>query len=98
MWNYVDNKENKQWIWMVLDVKSSQMLAFHVGDRSKNSAAMLMEKLPGELKKNYFFTQIISPFIPKSLPKNNIVLLAKDQEKQITLKDLTALLDNDVQG
>ena len=55
MWSYVGNKENKQWIWMVLDVKSRQILAFHVGDRSKNSAAMLMEKLPGELKKNYFF-------------------------------------------
>ena len=37
MWSYVGNKQNQQWLWMVIDVKSRQILAFHIGDRSKSS-------------------------------------------------------------
>jgi len=97
MWSYVGNKQNQQWLWMVIDVKSRQILAFHVGDRSKISGEMLMKKLPDELKKKPFFTQIITQFTTKSFQKNNIDQLERDQGKQITLKDLTALSGKDVQ-
>ena len=97
MWSYVGNKQNQQWLWMVIDVKSRQILAFHIGDRSKSSGEMLMKKLPEELKKKPFFTQTISQFTSKSFQKNNIDQLRKDQGKQITLKDLTARLGNDAQ-
>ena len=97
MWSYVGNKQNQQWLWMVIDVKSRQILAFHVGDRSKNSGEILMKKLPEELKKKPFFTQTISQFTSKLFQKNNIDQLEKDQGKQITLKDLTALSGKDVQ-
>ena len=97
MWSYVGNKQNQQWLWMVIDVKSRQILAFHVGDRSKNSGEILMKKLPEELKKKPFFTQTISQFTSKLFQKNNIDQLEKDQGKQITLKDLTALSGRDVQ-
>lgn len=97
MWSYVGNKQNQQWLWMVIDVKSRQILAFHIGDRSKSSGEMLMKKLPEELKKKPFFTQTISQFTSKSFQKNNIDQLEKDQGKQITLKDLTARLGKDAQ-
>ena len=97
MWGYVGNKQNQQWLWMVIDVKSRQILAFHIGDRSKSSGEMLMKKLPEELKKKPFFTQTISQFTSKSFQKNNIDQLEKDQGKQITLKDLTARLGKDAQ-
>jgi len=97
MWSYVGNKQNQQWLWMVIDVKSRQILAFHIGDRSKSSGEMLMKKLPEELKKKPFFIQTISQFTSKSFQKNNIDQLEKDQGKQITLKDLTARLGKDAQ-
>ena len=97
MWSYVGNKQNQQWLWMIIDVKSRQILAFHVGDRSKISGEMLMKKLPEELKKKPFFTQIITQFTTKSFQKNNIDRLERDQGKQIILKDLTALSGKDVQ-
>ena len=54
MWSYVGNKQNQQWLWMVIDVKSRQILALHIGDRSKSSGEILMKKLPEELKKSHF--------------------------------------------
>jgi IS1 family transposase len=34
----VQTRANKQWIWMAMDAKSRQVIAFHVGDRSRRSA------------------------------------------------------------
>ena len=97
MWSYVGNKQNQKWLWMVMDTKSRQILAFHIGDRSKRAGEMLMKKLPDDLKKKRFFTQIITQFTTKSFQKNNIDQLEKVQGKQIILKDLTAQLGNDAQ-
>ena len=58
MWGYVGNKQNQQWLWMVIDEKSRQILAFHIGDRSKISGEMLMKKLPEELKKSHFLHRL----------------------------------------
>jgi IS1 family transposase len=34
----VQKQENKQWIWLAMDAKSRQIIACHVGDRSRTSA------------------------------------------------------------
>ena len=60
IWSYVGNKQNQQWLWMVIDVKSRQILAFHIGDCSKSSGEILMKKLPEELKKSHFLNR---PFL-----------------------------------
>ena len=38
MLSFVGSKANKQWIWIAMDTKSRQIIAFHVGDRSRVSA------------------------------------------------------------
>src|SRR5215475_5275022 len=38
MWNFVQKKVNKQWIWLAMDATTRQIIAFHVGDRSRESA------------------------------------------------------------
>ncbi|MGZ8237947.1 MAG: hypothetical protein ACXWTY_08770 [Methylobacter sp.] len=30
MWSFVGNKDNKQWIWIALDVGTRQVIVFHV--------------------------------------------------------------------
>jgi hypothetical protein len=44
--SFVQKKANKQWIWINMDATSRQVIAFHVGDRSRRSAKRLWAKIP----------------------------------------------------
>ena len=44
--SFVKKKANKQWIWIAMDAKTRQVIAFHVGDRSRKSAKRLWAKIP----------------------------------------------------
>jgi IS1 family transposase len=46
MWSFVQNKKNKQWVWIAIDTTTKQVIAFHVGDRSRKSAKKLWNKVP----------------------------------------------------
>ena len=72
MWNFVGSKENKQWIWIAMDTKSRQIIAFHVGDRSQESAKKLWELIPEDYReKATFYTddwQAYKGLIPGGTP------------------------------
>ena len=46
MWSFVKKKANKQWIWIAMDTTTRQIIAFHVGDRSRESAKALWANIP----------------------------------------------------
>ena len=46
MWSFVEKKANKQWIWIAMDATTRQIIAFHVGDRSRDSAKELWANIP----------------------------------------------------
>jgi len=46
MWSFVKKKAHKQWLWIAMDAKTRQMIAFHVGDRSRDSAKQLWANIP----------------------------------------------------
>jgi insertion element IS1 protein InsB len=46
MSSFVQKKANKHWIWLAMDTKARQIIAFHVGDRSRKSARRLWAKIP----------------------------------------------------
>jgi insertion element IS1 protein InsB len=46
MWSFVEKKANKQWLWIAMDATTRQIIAFHVGDRSRDSAKELWAKIP----------------------------------------------------
>ncbi len=46
MWSVVEKKENKSWIWIAMDAKTRQIIALHVGDRSRERAKALWAKIP----------------------------------------------------
>jgi IS1 family transposase len=57
MWSFVGNKENKQWIWLVMNTANRQIVSFHVGGRTKADAQILFDKIPSILQTNaVFFT------------------------------------------
>ncbi len=44
--SFVQNKANRRWLWIAMDATSRQVIAFHVGDRSRESAKELWAKIP----------------------------------------------------
>src|SRR5262245_33078448 len=46
MWSFVQKKANKQWIWIAMDATTRQIIAFHVGDRSRTSGKELWAHIP----------------------------------------------------
>ena len=53
--SFVQTKVNKQWIWIAMDAKSRQVIAFHVGDRSRKSAKCLWAKVPHTYRQHATF-------------------------------------------
>jgi insertion element IS1 protein InsB len=61
--SFVGKKANKQWLWLALDARSRQVLAFHVGDRSRRSARRLWDKLPTVYREHAtFHTDAYAPY------------------------------------
>ncbi len=57
MWSFVGNKENKQWIWMVMNTANRQIIALHIGGRGKEDAMLLFKSIPAVFRENAtFFT------------------------------------------
>ncbi len=52
LWSFVQNKENKQWIWLVIARSSKQIIAAEIGDHSEESARQLYEQIPDAIKDN----------------------------------------------
>ncbi len=46
MWSFVQNKGNKQWIWLALDVTSKEIVGVYVGARDQIGAQGLWDSLP----------------------------------------------------
>jgi insertion element IS1 protein InsB len=55
MSSFVQKKGNKPWIWIAMDVKTRQVMAFHVGDRSRKSAKRLWAKIPQAYRQHATF-------------------------------------------
>ena len=46
LWSFVEKRENKRWIWLILERRTRQIIAVHIGDRSQKSAIALWAKVP----------------------------------------------------
>jgi insertion element IS1 protein InsB len=55
MQSFVKKKEYKQWIWIAMDAKMRQVIAFHVGDRSRRSAKRLWAQIPEAYRQHATF-------------------------------------------
>ena len=56
MWSFVKRKANKQWVWIAMDKQTRQIIAFHVGDRSHNSAKQSWANLPVVYREQAMFS------------------------------------------
>jgi insertion element IS1 protein InsB len=46
LWSFVGKKANRHWVRIPMDATTRQVIAFHVGDRSGQSAQALWKKIP----------------------------------------------------
>ena len=49
LWSYLWRKKTKVWIWAGIDVVTRLFIAFHIGDRSGNSAKALIERIKARI-------------------------------------------------
>ena len=55
LWSFVGKKANRQGVWIAMDATTRQVLAFHVGDRSSQSAQALWKKIPAVYQEQAVF-------------------------------------------
>ncbi len=61
--SFVGKKKHKQWLWLAMDAGSRQVIAFHVGDRSRRSARKLWKKIPDMYREQAtFYTDAYQPY------------------------------------
>jgi transposase-like protein len=96
-WSFVGNKGNQQWLWLVFHSSTRQVLAMHVGKRSRQSAEVLLKKVPEDLKKKPSFTLISSLCTTRFFLGASTTPSEKNPERQATLRDLTTLLGSGAQ-
>jgi insertion element IS1 protein InsB len=53
--SFVGRKANRHWVWIAMDALTRQIIAFHVGDRSRPSAQALWEKIPARYQEQAIF-------------------------------------------
>ena len=46
MWSFVNKKDNKQWIWLALDVDTREIVGIYIGARDAGAARQLWQSLP----------------------------------------------------
>ena len=46
LWSFVDDKGNKQWVWLAIDADTREVIGCHIGDRSRESARSLWQSIP----------------------------------------------------
>ena len=54
MWSFVQNKNNKQWIWLAIDENTREIVGVYVGKRSREGAQGLWDSLPPAYQNNAF--------------------------------------------
>lgn len=63
LWAYVQNKSNKQWVWLAMHSSTRQIIGFHVGKRSKEDAECLWNSIPEWFRqKATFFTDHLASY------------------------------------
>jgi insertion element IS1 protein InsB len=55
LWSVVGKKANRHWVGIARDAHTRQVIAFHVGDRSGQSAAALWAKIPAGYQQHAVF-------------------------------------------
>ena len=92
--SFVQKKAHKQWVWMAMDAKTRQIIAFHVGDRSHTRAEYLWAKIPQAYRQHATFYTDQYVVYEKVIPAAQHKRSASWRGKPITLNGSTTRCDS----
>lgn len=84
LWSFVEKRTNKRWIWLVLERRTRQIIALHIGDRSADSAVRLWAKVPPVIKANALVLTDCWDAYAVAIPANQHIACEK-QSGQVSL-------------
>ena len=82
--SFVAKRANKRWVWLVLERRTRQIIALHIGDRSQVSAAALWAKVPTTVKSRALVMTDWWDAYQAAIPSNQHVACEK-QSGQVNL-------------
>lgn len=56
MWCFVRHKGQKRWLWIVLNRRTRQVVAFVIGDRSAKTCQKLWKRIPDQYRRNQSYS------------------------------------------
>lgn len=63
LWSFVLKKANRFWIWIALCRKTRQVVAYAIGDRSKETCLCLWEAIPSAYREGRCFTDFWAAYV-----------------------------------
>ena len=78
MWTFVQNKDNKQWLWLALNPDNRQIVTFHIGSRSSVDAQVFYDKIPAIFKQDTGFFSDYWKAYQEVFKDNNHFAVGKD--------------------
>ena len=66
MWSFVGDKDNKQWIWLAIDVLTKEIVGVFIGKRDEAGAKALWDSLPAVYRQYAVNYTDFCPFLRKS--------------------------------
>jgi IS1 family transposase len=79
--SFVDNKGNKQWVWLAIDAETREIVGCYIGDRSGESAQKLWESLPAVYRQCAVIYTDFCLSYPVALPSNRHRAVGKETGK-----------------
>jgi len=83
----LDQKKNRKWVWIALDIRTRQVIALHIGGRKKTDAEMLWEVIPEEFKEQGDFYTDQHDAYQGAFPQDRLHQYKKKAVLQTSLKE-----------
>jgi IS1 family transposase len=90
LWSFVDNKGNKQWVWLALDADTREIVGVYIGARDEAAARKLWDSLPPVYRQcAVAYTDFWAAILEQFFPVNAIDQWEKKLVKLAILNDST---------
>lgn len=92
LWSFVGKKSNPPWLWLALEVRTRQVIAFYLGDRSRKSARQLWRKIPAVYRDHATFYTDGCASYQDVIPQNQHQAITKRSRKTNHIERLNCTL------
>jgi IS1 family transposase len=81
LWSFGAKQAHKPWLWIAMDARTRQVMAFHVGDRRRERGAQLWAKVPEAYQRQAVFHTDVSEVYKGILPPERHQPMTKKARK-----------------